>query len=319
MSRREDKPATAPSLRTEMAINGAQASSDGGRLSNWGRWGAEDEVGALNLIDAAKVFSALRVPVAGRVYALGHVVGSASSPALEGRRGAIHHYMIRDGGDASLGTFDLDFDYAEDVVSLPIHSSSTHIDALAHGWSKQQMWNGYSSQLVTSRGALRCGIEKMPPIVTRGLLFDVPELTGRPLRENSAIGARELEALAMGLPQIESGDALLLRTGWAGRAELPNDQELRHPGLDESAVEWISRRQFSLVAADTLGAELMPSASGAHSPVHTLLIRNLGIPIMELVNLETLASDHVRVVCLVVAPLRIQGGTGSPVNPVAIA
>jgi kynurenine formamidase len=159
----------------------------------------------------------------------------------------------------------------------------------------------------------------MPPIITRGLVFDVCEFLGGPVADDYGVTAGDLSRMAEGIPDIESGDALLLRTGWGVARSRPNDRELVHPGLEDSAIDWISQRDFSLVGADTMAVERLPSPSQAMSPLHVRLLRDLGIPMVELLDLEALVRDGVKEVCLIITPLRIQGGTGSPVNPVAIA
>ncbi len=289
-------------------------------VSNWQRWGKADERGSFNLIGPEAVKRGLAAAHTGRVLSLGHVIGSSNSPVMKGRRAAIQHYMLRDGGDPPYSESKADFVYAEDYFGLPIHSTSTHVDALCHGWSDGQMYNGYPATSVNSRGAMRCGIEKMGPIVTRAILVDMPRHLGMlALPQGFAIQAEHLDAAFAGLPPLEPGDALLVRTGSAtANGDRPRDIPLEHPGLDLSTAAWLHERDVSLVGADTLAVEVVPSPTGAFSPLHVVLIRDLGMAIVELLNLEQLALEGHVECCLVISPLPIQGGTGSPVCPVAI-
>lgn len=238
---------------------------------------------------------------------------------MEGRRGAVQHYMLRDGGDPPYSESPRDFIYAEDFIGMPVHSASTHIDAIAHGWAEGRMYNGFPSTTVNSRGAARCGIEKMGPIVTRAIFVDMPKHFGRDaLADDFAIQAEHLEAAIADLPAPQPGDALLFRTGTRSADSRPVDLQLKHPGLDLSTAVWLLEHEIALVGSDTLAVEVAPSPSGAFSPMHVILIRDLGMPIIELMNLEQLAAEGHRECCLIVAPLPILGGTGSPVCPIAI-
>lgn len=286
-----------------------------GPLTNWGRWGEEDERGTLNLIDTAAVRRGFAAARSGRLIPLGHVIGSSRSPVLEGRRAAIHHHMLRDGGDPDYSHSADDFIYAEDYFAMPVHSASTHIDAISHGWRQGRMYNGIESTAVNSRGASRCGVEKMGPIVTRAIFIDMPRHLGvETLPDDFAIQPEHLDAALIDLPKPEPGDGILIRTGARDRPDL----QLKHPGLDVSTARWLFERDISLVGGDTLAVEVAPSPTGAFSPLHALLIRDLGMPIIELMSLELLAAERCTECCLVVAPLAILGGTGSPVNPIAI-
>jgi len=289
--------------------------------SNWGRWGDGDERGTLNYIGPTQVLRALSLVKEGRAYSLGHVIGSSKSPVVEGRRGAILHHLMRDGGDPSSAESDEDFVYAEDYIGFPVHSCTTHIDAIGHGGGADGLlYNGFPLASVTSRGVRHCGVESMGPIVTRAVLVDAPSLDGADsLADGFVVEADHLDRwLGATGTSLGSGDALFLRTGWPPHPARPNDVPLGHPGLGCSTVEWLHHHEVSLVGADTLAVECVPSESGAFSPLHVRLIRNLGLPLLELAALDELAADGVVEFCLVVAPLRIQGGTGSPVAPVAL-
>ena len=130
------------------------------------RWGSTDEAGAYNLIDRAATLRGLATVEEGRVIPLGVTIkGGSRGPSIS-TRPACQHFMMRDGGDASERD---GFGFSDDVIMLPTHGT-THIDALAHVWREGRMYNGFQASEVTSRGAQRCGIDKLDPIVTRALI-----------------------------------------------------------------------------------------------------------------------------------------------------
>ncbi len=157
----------------------------------WGRWGAEDEIGAPNLIGPEQVRLAASLVRTGRIVSLTQPI-SERTPVPKHRAGVMH-FMGRDGGDYAAGAKRPGgFQFAEDTVILPLHLG-THIDALCHAWCDDHLYNGFPGSTVRSTtGALRCGIDKMPPLVTRGVLLDIVRLrgaVGRPRRCDRPGGA----------------------------------------------------------------------------------------------------------------------------------
>src|SRR5580692_10860143 len=140
-------------------------------MHGWGRWGPEDELGALNLLGPAEVRRGLEAAREGTVLSLAAPIVSGRGFGVA-RRPAPAHYMTRDGGDYAAGlTERAGFGFADDVVTLPTHGV-THVDALAHVWRDGVMYNGHAARHVSSRGAARLGIENVQPIVTRGIFVD---------------------------------------------------------------------------------------------------------------------------------------------------
>ena len=164
------------------------------RTSNWGRWGDEDERGALNLLTPERIVEAAQLVREGRVYQLGLSIQPSGVPYFKHRPPALH-FMARDGGDYAAGVIRPDnVGTADDWLGLATHGT-THIDALCHLWYDGTMYNGFSSNEVTSNGAGRNGIEKIGPIVARGVMLDVAALHGVDhLAPDHGIGAEELEA-----------------------------------------------------------------------------------------------------------------------------
>lgn len=284
---------------------------------NWGRWGEDDQRGALNRITAEVTLRALQSVRTGQVLSLAIPLSSAGPVA--GMRSKPQHYMTRDGGDYCAGLKEKGFGYADDVIMLPTHGT-THMDALAHVWAEGKMWNGYSCTAVTSKGARKCSIETAGPIVTRGILVDFARPGGVAQDDSRAITLAELQDEIHRIQvQPRSGDALVIRTGWMKRLREGKATESQWSGLAPECAQWIDEQGFAVVAADNMAVEFGPSPLPCNAaPMHVELMRNRGVVFMELLDLESLAVSGRHEFMLVVSPLPIVGGVGSPVNPVAI-
>jgi kynurenine formamidase len=280
---------------------------------NWGRWGTEDQRGALNLVDEAARRRGLEAATRAVPISLGLPVGTGVAPHAA-LRPEPQHFMVRDGGDYAAGLPERPgLGWADDVVILPCHGT-THLDALAHVWRDGLMWNGFPANEVTSRGARVSGVETVGPIVTRGVLVDLPRV------DDSPIGAREVEE-ALGRVSVvpEPGDALLVRTGWLARWRDGTASKSAWPGIDTSVVDLVDRWGLSLVGADNISVEVTPSGDPQCAlPVHVALLRDRGVFLLELLDLELLSAAAATTFLLVVSPLNIVGGSGSPVAPTAV-
>ena len=287
----------------------------------WGRWGDEDERGALNLLDAAAVRRALGAAERGEVIPLGLPVQARRVPVTPPRPRVLHTMLV-DGGDFAAGARrgDNGFQFADDHLSMAVHSG-THIDALSHVARDGVMYNGVpASEVRSSVGARRLGIDRVGAIVCRGVLLDVAGEAGGRLERGHAIGVRELEgALERAGARLEPGDAALVRTGWLAAFDEgdPSWYEAE-PGLGLEGARWLADQDVALVGADNFAVEVVPSESGEVLPVHLALLQERGVYLLELVDLEPLVQAGAATFALVVAPLRITGGVGSPVNPIAI-
>jgi kynurenine formamidase len=285
----------------------------------WHRWGEDDERGALNHIGPAQVQEAAALVRSGRALSLAQTL-SPRTPVPSHRAG-IQHFMGRDGGDYAAGARRPGgFQFAEDTVVLPLHIG-THIDALCHAWYDDALYNGFpGSGTRSTSGATRCGIDKMGPVVGRGVLLDVTAVHGDPLRDGIVIGSRDLDHAAKraGIA-VGKGDVVLIRTGWAehqGRAD--NVSFDGEPGLDVDAALWLAEREIAALGADNFAVEVIPFAQGAVFPVHQRLIRDYGVPLLEGLLLHELAATGRHEFMFVASPLPVLGGTGSPINPIAI-
>jgi kynurenine formamidase len=199
--------------------------------------------------------------------------------------------------------------------------TGTHLDALGHVGKDRKIygvedigpWQSY-------QGLRKGGIEQTSPIVARGVLFDIAGLKNVScLSSDYEIGAKELEeAQKRQNISLEKGDVALIRTGWIQYFDDPKKYvsfQEGCAGLVVDGAKWLLDKGISLVGSDTLAFEKTPTAS---LPVHVLLLVENGIQILEVLNLEELAKDKVYQFLFIVSPLKIRGGTGSPVRPLAI-
>lgn len=292
------------------------------KLSNWGRWGEEDQIGALNFITPEKIIEASRIITKGKVYSLALPINMHNTPYDKQLRVPPFHVLTRDGGDYAAGAKRAGgVQFADGYVFLNTHGS-THMDALSHVWYEDKIYNGFSDHSIKSKGAKYCGIDQVKGIVTRAVLLDIPSYKGvEHLEAGEVISPEDLDqcAKSQGVT-IKSGDMLFIRTGWLKVLEKdPEKFEEYEPGIGEECVEWIAKKEIIGIAADNLAVEVKPEQRhGAVIPVHMKALRDLGVYFMELFNFEEMANDKVYECMFVAAPLSITGAVGSPLNPLAI-
>lgn len=300
------------------------------KYRNWGRWGDDDQVGALNFITPDHVVRAAGLVRRGAVFSLALPLDDTGPQT--GAYGRINplHTMLQDGGDILSGAQDHMLNrYTDDAIYMPLQCS-TQWDALAHIFHDGEMYNGHGPQNVTSQGARLNDItNQKDKIVGRGVLLDMPRFKDVPwLDEGYAIQAEELEACcAMQGVDVGEGDIVLVRTGaiaqvrdrgsWGTYAAGPA------PGLGVSSANFFAFRNCAAVATDTWGLEPQPNeTTDIYQPLHSILLVNAGMLIGEMFDLEALAEDcaqdRVYEFMLVAAPLTVTGAVGSPLNPQAI-
>ena len=297
----------------------------GRQLSNWGRWGPDDQRGTVNLITPERRAAAGALITRGEVIDLG-IAFDAEGPHSGGVRfNPIHRMTLLPSQDVQAAGLAI----ADDLVIMPLQCA-TQWDGLAHIGYDGALYNGVSVDTVTAQsGALHNGIEHVATeLVGRGVLLDVARHRGvQRLSPSERITADELQAVAeQQRVEVRPGDILLVRTGWQLHF-VDGDIELfmsaQDPGLDLSCCAWLRERDVAAVASDNVTVEVRPSPElPARLPLHMVLIRDMGMTLGEMFDLEALARD-----CDAVGSwefffsgvgLKVTGGVGSPLSPIVI-
>ena len=281
-------------------------------LSNWGRWGSEDQIGVLNLLTPEVILRAFKLVKKGKVYSLA-VPLEKDGPQMPTfhKTWRVSHVARRQNPDLHI---------IDDVIMMETHSG-THIDAIGHVWAEGRFYNDFSDEYASSQGVARTGIENVRYIVGRGVMLDIAAYRGVDhLAPAEAVTREDLDgaASAQGIT-LEPGDIVLVRTGWYKL--FYQDYALwqtAFPGPDASTLPWLKQHDVCAIGADQPTCERRdPLAHTGNLALHRYAIRDLGVHILENLDLEELARDKVYEFLFVGAPLRLTHATGSPWNPLA--
>lgn len=304
--------------------------TDEHRLSNWGRWGADDEIGTANYITPEAIVAAAGLIRRGAVFSCA-IPLDERGPVYPGRlppkhlmtiSGADYHAGMRARGSEGIK-------FADDYLFAALQCS-TQWDALSHAWYGGELYNGVPETEIRGTGARKLGIEKLHRhFVGRGVLLDLPRAIndGARLAQGYAVTADDLDrAVAMAATPVGTGDILLVRTGhvpWYYTLKSKGEFWKGQPGLGRTTVDWLHRHEVAAVAVDNITVEVQPAEEeGAALPLHGALLRDLGLTLGEMFDFEALAddcaADGVYECFFVGQPLRITGAVGSPLNPLAI-
>jgi kynurenine formamidase len=290
-------------------------------VRNWGRWGPADQLGTLNHLTPAEVAHAAALVRDGRTVSLAHDLDV--HPAVDNRTPALHYMTQR--GDLGSGEPRINTDF----IGTEFHGKSvTHLDALCHCIYQGTLYNGVDpTESVTSAGSsFGSVLTASAGIVSRGVLIDAARFQDVDwLEPGTALHAadleRALEAAGIGLRR---GDIVMVRTGARRRRDElgawdPTDFSA---GLHPDAMAWLYDHDVAALGSDG-DSDARPSpVEGVDSPIHVLALTAMGMPLLDNMNLEDIARAcadlHRWEFCCLLAPLRLPGGTGSPVNPIAV-
>lgn len=211
--------------------------------------------------------------------------------------------------------------WSADSISMFTHCG-THVDTLNHFGYHGAIWNGFTAREHLGSAHWRvAGADAIPPLIARGILLDVATVNGvTVLPDSFAIGVDELEAsVARQGVGIQPGDVVMIRTG-RGATWPDADRYLpREPGLDRAGAAWLAEQGVAMIGVDNIALEHLPSADPENwLPVHTYLLAEAGVPIMEVVDLEALAEDECYQFCFIGACLKLRGATAGPIRPLAL-
>jgi kynurenine formamidase len=283
-------------------------------LSNWNRWGAHDQLGTLNLITPEKRVAAARLVRTGRSVSCARPLPTV--PAADNQQPVVH-----------LMTATATEGYGGDYVALAPHGYSTsHIDALCHIFHDGRLYNGYPAERVTARGALELAIDALRDgIVTRGVLLDAAAARGADaLEPGEPIFVDDLErAEESAGVRVAAGDVLLVHTGrWRHRAKHGGwKAHEKLAGLDASCLPWLHARGVAALGCDGVSDVLPSRIADVPLPVHSVALVAMGLHLLDNLELgrlaEACAAEERWEFLLSVAPLVLERGTASPVNPIA--
>jgi kynurenine formamidase len=308
------------------------------RVSNWGRWGADDVLGTLNFLDEGKRREGAGLVRRGAAFSLAQRFEANGPQKGWRRRTNPVHTMLSSGLDAEFGPeeFPHGLGGADDVIHMPLQAS-TQWDGLGHIFDHGTAYNGRrASTVVTSEGDLRTGIETAADrIVGRGVLLDIGRTVGASLGtpgelpDGFAITTEHLKsaiAVQGESSRVGRGDLLLVRTGHYTRARRDGWGDYAGgpaPGMSFTTLDWLHQTEIAGIATDTWGVEVRPNEFDvAFQPLHQVAIPHMGLFLGEMWNLDELAddcaADGVYEFFLAAGPLPVTGAVGSPVNPIAV-
>jgi kynurenine formamidase len=316
----------------DIAVGKAAIYEAAEKLSNWGRWGADDEIGTLNHVTPEDIVAAARLVRKGKVFAMGIPLNQQGPQSgLFGGRWNPIHTMLATGTDALAGRFDATnkLRFSDDAINMPVQAA-THWDSLGHIFLDDKMYNGHHASRVDGGGVHKLGIEHTRArMVGRGVLLDVARHKGVSwLDDGYGIGNDELDATAkvQGV-EVRKGDFVIVRTGQMERC-LSEKKWGNYAGGDAPGVRfencyWCQEREIAAICSDTWGVEVRPNeTTEVQQPWHWVVIPAIGLTMGEMFYLAELAEDCARdgvyEFFFTGPPLVITGGTGSPINPLAI-
>jgi kynurenine formamidase len=280
------------------------------------KWGAGDERGSANHMKPARVLETVKLIKAGEVIELAHVLGPAM-PFFGTRRFDMHIKR----------TFMNDFSNRrgsnEELVVSEIGQVGTQFDGFTHQTHENSHYNCFKTDEIATRGMFtKLGIQNVGPLITRGVLIDVAAFKGvETLGDAYEITVEDLEgALKKQNTTLQAGDAVIVNTGWGKLYGKENARYVRScPGLGVKAAQWLIAKDPMLLGADNWPVEVAPNPDKTLSlPVHQLALVVNGVHLLENLKLDELAQKQVYEFAFMMAPLKIQGGTGSTVSPIAI-
>lgn len=307
-------------------------------LSNWGKWGPDDEIGALNYITPEVILEAARLIKKGKVISLAMNVAPHVSPVWPGRHGLIR--SMKTSGKDFLGKRPYgNMAWTESFICIEDHGS-THIDPLCHLWWGDFIYNGYSAveNIDFVKGAIKCSSNAyIPKSFTRGVLIDVARYLNvdyvEDINGSKVLEPELIDKIAESQNvKITPGTALIIRIGWLKRwTGTPKPWTLAdgHVGLSCGSEKWIQEKQIALIGCDNAGIEATPPTNEClnyykvvSSPMHVGILSMLGVPLLELMDLEELAEDcaedGVYEFAISFSPFKYVNATGGLVSPTAI-
>lgn len=291
-------------------------------VRNWGRWGPDDERGTLNLISDEKRAAALALIQGTQVVSCALPLPTRPGPS---NFNPVAHHMLQ-GGDAAS---DEGLSWSADYFAIAPHGmTTTHMDALCHVISNGKIYNGYDRSEVRSNGTRKNSIMAAKDgVVGRGVLLDLPALKGLDwLEPGTPIYREDLDAAEerQGV-RVEEGDILIIGTGRDARRAAEGEWDFRElglAGLYADCLPWLHERGIAVIGCDGVSDVLPSGVEGSVQPIHEVIISDMGVHMIDNMALDRLTATcrelNRYAFALFVAPLRLERGTASPINPLAV-
>lgn len=292
-------------------------------LSNKGKWGHKDKKGTVNYIDNSKILSALKLPKKGISISLSFDITQDSTQINHSDFDDITKYNHQASSVEFRG-----YDWATDNYSISYHGFTvSHMDGLAHLGQGGKLYNGYDASNITPQGFEELGIEAFNGgIMSKGVLIDIPLLYGKEYLDagtkitiNDILNFEEKHNI-----KIEKGDVVLIRTGrWSEKSTKgDSDYSELSAGLDYKVASLLYDRKASVLGSDGTNDAQPSGIPEEGSPVHKLTLVSMGMPLLDNLNLEEISKEAKKQnkweFFISIQPLRFKGGTGSPVNAIAL-
>lgn len=283
------------------------------------KWGPDDEIGNANLVTPERVLAATKLVTTGKTYPLGIIIDS-STPAFPPRGLALQ--VVQPNQTESARPFP-NLTYNDDLIQAWL-GIGPQIDGLGHLGEEGYYYNCFhSSKFAKITGLEKLGIEKIPPLVSRGVLINMAKHYGvKNLKGGQKFNAADIQAAASNQGvEIREGDIVLFHTGWTDN-KLESDPQTwvsQEPGITEDAAQWLAEQNVIAVGADTWGLDVIPpDMENRPFQGHVILLKENGIYILEVMNTGPLAADNVTEFMFVLGQARIRGAVQMIINPVAI-
>lgn len=286
-------------------------------ISNWGRWGDDDELGTLNLITPEKILAATKLVTEGISVSMSFDLNTKEE--------------LNNGNPFQHALYTIAFNghqVAGDTYSVRYHGyAHSHMDGLPHFAHKGKLYNGFPFDILKPDGAEKLGIENAHNgVITRGVIVDMPAFKGIDyLEAGTAITIEDLEAWEkFSGVTVSSGDVLLIRTGrWEQERQKGTWNFVGNAaGLHASVAKWLKARDVAIIGSDGISDVVPSGVEGVFNPLHELVLAGLGMPMLDNLDLDAVAREaknqNRSTFLFIGAPLRVKGGTGSPMNPLAV-
>ncbi len=304
----------ATTLSNRAVAQSWQPPADAGRCPS--KWGVGDQRGSANHMKPETVMRAVKLIRTGEVIELGQVL-SSTMPFFGTRRFDVHTKRTFMNSQSNRRGSN------EEYVTGEIGQVGTQFDGFAHQTIGNSMYNCFKvDETSTRNGFEKLGVQNAGSLITRGVLIDVAAMKGvEILPDNYEITVQDIEqALVRQKLKLQSGDAIIIHTGWGKLWGKDNARYVKScPGIGVAAAEWLAKQDPMLVGADNFSIEVSPNPDPKVSlPIHQIMLVVNGIHLLENMKLDELAAKRIQEFAFIVQPLKIQGGTGSTVAPIAI-